>query len=64
MKVADFGDRGNAYRYRVSIPYSNKTPLIEVLNWVKENRIQCHMLPGCAYFHNERDVVHFILRWS
>jgi hypothetical protein len=64
MKVDDFGDRGNAYRYRVSIPHSNKTSLPEVIEWVKENHIQCSMLPSFAYFHNECDVVHFILRWS
>jgi hypothetical protein len=64
MKVHDFGDTATDYRYRVSIPDSNKTPLIEVQEWLRENRIQCSLLPNCAYFYNECDVVHFILRWS
>ena len=58
MKVHDFGDTDTAYRYRVQIPHSNKTPLTELIEWLKENRIRCNIMPGCAYFHNERDVVH------
>jgi hypothetical protein len=64
MRVDDFGDTATDYRYRVSIPDSNKTPLIEVQEWLRENRIRCNIMPGCAYFHNECDVVHFVLRWS
>jgi hypothetical protein len=64
MKVHDFGDTNTTYRYRVSIPSSNKTPLTELIEWLKENRIRCNIIPGFAYFHNECDVVHFMLRWS
>lgn len=61
-------DRGSvyepAYRYRVDIPKSNKAPLNEVKQWLKNNNIECSIMPGLALFHNQQDVVWFLLRWS
>ena len=65
MKVTDRGSSvGSAYRYRVDIPKSYKAPLREVMQWLKNNNIECTIMPGLALFHNQQDVVLFLLRWS
>jgi hypothetical protein len=65
MKVTDRGPSvGPVYRYRVDIPKSNKTPLMEVTQWLKNNNIECTIMPGLALFHNQQDVTWFILRWA
>ena len=65
MHVIDFGpDANTVYRYRVSIDYSNKAPIEQVRAWADNNNISCAILPGLAFFHHERDVVMFMLRWS
>ena len=64
MRVHDFGCRENImYRYRVDIPRENITPIEIVEKWIKENNIQCSLIPGHAFFRTHQDVMLFILRW-
>ena len=63
MKVFDLGDKA-IFQYRVNIPSENKTPCDDVINWMKQNKIQGAVVPGVAFFHREQDVTMFMLRWS
>jgi hypothetical protein len=63
MKVYDLGLKAT-YRWRVEVPYNNKTLLNDVVSWIEQNQIKGGVVPGLAFFHDERDVIRFILMWS
>jgi hypothetical protein len=65
MKVIDFGpDSNTIYRYRVEIPKENKNSVDDFLHWLSENKITAGWRPSFVFFHHERDVVLFMLRWA
>ena len=64
MTVIDFGpDKHISHRYRVNTS-SLVLRLEEVRVWADHQNIRCSILPGLAFFHDEKDVTLFLLRWS
>ena len=64
MTVLDLGlDKQLSYRYRVDTS-GRLLPLEELRVWADNQNISCAILPGLAFFHNEKDVTLFLLRWS
>ena len=64
MTVIDFGpDIQTSYRYRVDTS-SRVLRLEEVRVWADHQNIRCSILPGLAFFYDEKDVILFLLRWS
>ncbi len=64
MTVIDFGsDKQTSYRYRVNTS-DRLLRLEEVRVWADNQNINCTIIPGVAFFHHEKDVTLFLLRWS
>lgn len=64
MTVIDFGpDNQISYRYKV-ITSDHLLRLEEVRVWADNQNISCTIIPGLGFFHYEKDVTLFLLRWS
>lgn len=64
MRVIDLGsDKHISYRYRVNT--SDRLLRLDVVRtWANHNNISCAIIPGVAFFKNEKDVTLFLLRWA
>lgn len=63
MTVIDLGPKA-IYRWRVEIPRGNMTSVDDFRDWLTETKINAAWVPGLIFFHEEKHVIHFILRWS
>jgi len=64
MTVIEFGpDKQTSYRYRVDTS-CRLLRLEEIRVWADHHDISCAILSGSAFFHYEKDVTLFLLRWS
>lgn len=63
MQVIDLGSK-SFYRWRVEVPRHNKSPWEDVKKWASDREINCTIIPGLAFFREERDAILFVLTWS
>lgn len=63
MKVIDLGPKCE-YRWRVEIPFENKTPVDDFRDWLSKTQISAAWVPGLVFFREEKDLTCFLLRWS
>ena len=65
MSIVDLGPKAY-FRYRVDCrnnPQANRVFLETIQDWAEENKIVCTLLPGSAYFVQEKDAIWFTLKW-
>lgn len=63
MRVSNLGP-DKLFPWRVDVPRENMSSMDEVKQWTKDRKISCVLIPGLAFFSEERDAILFVLRWS